>query len=370
MIVFVVGTRPELIKVMPVVAALRARQAEFAIIHTGQHYSYELDAIFFDELGLPAPAVNLEVGSVPVAEQLGMIIIRTANALLDLKPDWVVVQGDTNSVLGGALAAHKLGIPIAHLEAGLRSDDWGMPEEANRVLAGRVAAMHLCPTEVQVERLRREDITRGVYVVGNTVVDAALRNAERARVHSTILDRLGVRDERYALVTMHRPANVDSRERLTAILDALTAVGAKHDLKLVFPAHPRTRATMTRLADGDRFNRDPFITTEPVGYLDFLGLLAGAQVVLTDSGGVQEEACTLGIPCVTMRANTERPETVAVGANLLCDSMDSGDLAAAVDEMLRRPVNWTNPFGDGHAGERVAELLLDVTVRRVPSGAP
>jgi UDP-N-acetylglucosamine 2-epimerase (non-hydrolysing) len=370
MIAFVVGTRPELIKIMPVVEALQAREAEFAIIHTGQHYSYEMDAIFFEELGLPKATVNLEVGSTPAAEQLGTIIIRTAEALADLRPDWVVVQGDTNSVLGGALAAHKLGIPVAHLEAGLRSDDWDMPEEANRILAGRVAAMHLCPTPLQVERLRLEGITRGVYVVGNTIVDAALRNAKRAEVHSTVLDRLGVRGRPYAVVTMHRPSNVDSLDRLRGILDALSAVAERHGLDLVFPAHPRTRATMDRLSDGHRFASRPFITTEPVGYLDFLGLLAGARVILTDSGGVQEEACTLAVPCVTMRANTERPETVSVGANMLCDSTDPDLLAAAVETMLARPTDWTNPFGDGRAGERVADLLLDPTVRRIPSGAP
>jgi UDP-N-acetylglucosamine 2-epimerase (non-hydrolysing) len=245
-----------------------------------------------------------------------------------------------------------------------------MPEEANRILAGRVAAMHLCPTELQVERLRREGITRGVYVVGNTVVDAALRNAKRAKENSTMLDRLGVRDQPYALLTMHRPSNVDSADRLKAILHALTAVAEKHGLSLIFPAHPRTRATMDRLPEGHRFGEKPFITTQPVGYLDFLGLLAGARLTLTDSGGVQEEACTLGVPCVTIRANTERPETVTVGANLLCESMDPDVLAAAVEQMLWRRPDWTNPFGDGRTGERVADLLHDPTARRVPSGAP
>ncbi len=370
MIAFVVGTRPELIKIAPVVEALARRNAPFAIVHTGQHYSYQLDAIFFEELGLPRPAANLEVGSALAAQQLGTVVIRAAEALDRLKPSWVLVQGDTNSVLGGALAAHKLGLPIAHLEAGLRSDDWDMPEEGNRVLAGRIAALHLCPTALQVERLRQEGIIRGVYVVGNTIVDAALANSERARLRSTVIERLGLSDRPYALVTLHRPSNVDAPERLLAVMRALLATARRHDLTLVFPTHPRTRATIARMPEGRGFSEPPFVSTDPVGYLDFLRLLAGARLTLTDSGGVQEEACTLHVPCVTLRPNTERPETVSVGANLLCDSIEPGVLEGTVDTMLMRSRDWTNPFGDGHAGERVAQLLLDPNTRRAPSGAP
>ena len=369
MIAFVVGTRPELIKIAPVVDALTGRRAPLAIVHTGQHYSYEMDAVFFEELGLPAPVANLEVGSAPAGQQLGTIVIRASEALAKRRPDWVLVQGDTNSVLGGALAAHKLGLPIAHLEAGLRSDDWEMPEEANRVLAGRVAALHLCPTEIQRERLAREGIVRGVEVVGNTVVDAALKNAERARHRSTVADRLGLGGRGYALVTLHRPSNVDSDDRLRTVMSELREVAGRHELKLVFPIHPRTRATIAKMSDGQRFFEAPFVTLEPVGYLDFLRLLVDARLVLTDSGGVQEEACTLRVPCVTLRANTERPETVDVGANVLCDLTSPKQLEIAVDTMLARPRTWRNPFGDGKAGERVADLLLDPRVRRVPSGA-
>jgi UDP-N-acetylglucosamine 2-epimerase (non-hydrolysing) len=370
MIAFVVGTRPELIKIAPVVDALVRRKAPLAIVHTGQHYSYQMDAVFFEELGLPPPFANLEVGSAPAALQLGTIIIRAAEALAKVRPDWVLVQGDTNSVLGGALAAYKLGIPIAHLEAGLRSDDWEMPEEANRVLAGRIAALHLCPTETQRERLKLEGIVRGVEVVGNTVVDAALKSAERSRQRSTVVERLGLTGQPYGLVTLHRPSNVDSDDRLRTIMRELLAIADKHSLRLVFPIHPRTRATIARMEGGARFFESPFVTTEPAGYMDFLRLLADAKLVLTDSGGVQEEACTLRVPCVTIRANTERPETVDVGANMLCDLTSPGQLEATVATMLARPRTWKNPFGDGQAGERVAALLLDPGVRRVPSGAP
>jgi UDP-N-acetylglucosamine 2-epimerase (non-hydrolysing) len=370
MITFIVGTRPELIKIAPVVDALARRQAPLAIIHTGQHYSYQLDAIFFEELELPRPVANLEVGSLPAPQQLGTIIMRSAEALAKVQPRWVLVQGDTNSVLGGALAAHKLGLPIAHLEAGLRSDDWDMPEEANRIVAGRLAALHLCPTAVQVGRLAQEGIVRGVHVVGNTIVDAALRNATRARAKSTVLERLGVAGRRYALVTLHRPSNVDSQPRLEAVMRALRDVAQRHDLALVFPVHPRTRGTIARMPGGDGLLEAPFVPSDPVGYLDFLRLLADATITFTDSGGVQEEACTLRVPCVTLRANTERPETVTVGANVLCDSTADGALEAATADMLARPKTWANPFGDGQAGERCADLLLDPNTRRLPSGQP
>jgi UDP-N-acetylglucosamine 2-epimerase (non-hydrolysing) len=362
MITFVVGTRPELIKIAPVVRALQCKGAMLSIVHTGQHYAYELDAIFYEELGLPAPAVNLEVGSGGAAQQLGAIIIRSAEALAKLQPRWVLVQGDTNSMLGGALAAHKLGLPIAHLEAGLRSHDWDMPEEANRVLGGRLAAMHLCPTKVQAEWLRQEGIVRGVYVVGNTVVDAVM-HAERAH-RSNIIERLGLTNNPYALVTLHRPSNVDSEERLFGVMCALGAVAKHYGVMLVFPMHPRTRSVMARMTDVIRFSQHPFIITPPVGYPDFLRLLAGAQLTLTDSGGVQEEACAQQVPCITLRPNTERPETITVGANMLCDSISPGVLEKAVGAMLQRPRNWPNPLGDGRTGERVAELLTDPSVPR------
>jgi UDP-N-acetylglucosamine 2-epimerase (non-hydrolysing) len=195
-------------------------------------------------------------------------------------------------------------------------------------------------------------------------------NADRARERSKVIERLGLVGKRYALVTLHRPSNVDSEERLTAVMRALGAVAKHHGLSLVFPIHPRTQATIRRMADGSRFSESPFITTEPVGYLDFLRLLADAQLTLTDSGGVQEEACTLRVPCVTLRSNTERPETVTVGANLLCDSTVPGVLEGVVETMLSRARTWANPFGDGRAGDRVADLLLDPKTRRTPSGAP
>lgn len=358
-IAFVLGTRPEIIKCAPVIRALLERGAAPAIVHTGQHYARELDAIFFEELELPQPTVHLGVGSMPAAQQLARIVERTAHALETLRPRVVLVQGDTNSVLGGALAAHKMGIPIAHLEAGLRSDDWTMPEEANRVLAGRLAALHFCPTELQAQRLRGEGMTRGIHVVGNTVVDAALQYAELAETRSTVRARLGVEGRRFAAMTLHRPSNVDDPAALAAMLAAVSDVAVRRDLVVVFPVHPRTRATLERARADHLLDARSIVACDPMGYLDFLSLLRHATVALTDSGGVQEEACTLRVPCVTLRPNTERPETVDVGANVLCDSTDSQVLEDHVARMLARPKDWPNPFGDGRTGERVAEVLLD-----------
>jgi UDP-N-acetylglucosamine 2-epimerase (non-hydrolysing) len=368
MIAVVLGTRPELIKTAPVLHELARRGTPHALIHTGQHYTPALDEIFFRELDLPMPVANLHVGSLSAPHQIARILSGVADALAPLAADFVLVQGDTNSVVGGALAAHKMGIGVAHLEAGLRSDDWSMPEEGNRVIAGRIAAVHLCPTQLQAARLAGEGITAGVYVVGNTVVDASLTFAPRARELSRIVSRLELEGRRYALVTMHRPSNVDDPARLEALLRGLAQVARERDLQLVFPAHPRTREKI-RAFGLDPLLAAPFTTCEPLGYMDLLALLQGAQVTLTDSGGIQEEACTLRVPCVTLRANTERPETVGVSANMLCESADPRVLGACVDDMCTGPRDWLNPFGDGKAAARVADILLDPATGRTPSAA-
>jgi UDP-N-acetylglucosamine 2-epimerase (non-hydrolysing) len=357
-IAFFLGTRPEIIKCAPVIHELARRAAPCTIIHSGQHYTPALDEIFFEELALPAPAFNLKAGSAAPATQLARIISRGGKALASLKPRMVVVQGDTNTVLGGALAALKNEIPVAHLEAGMRSDDWTMPEEANRVLTGHIAALHFCPTRVQAERLAREGVTRGVHIVGNSIVDATLTFVGRAAVTSTILDRLELKQRAYAVVTIHRPSNVDDPARLQALLTALAEAAAVRNLKLVFPIHPKTRS---RLRDKPRsvVERHPFMMIEPVGYTDMLQLMQNSKLILTDSGGIQEEACILHIPCLTLRQNTERPETVAVGSNMLCPWSDSAFVGAAMDEMLGREKNWPTPFGDGQTAVRVADLLLE-----------
>lgn len=370
MIAIVLGTRPEIIKTAPVIFELARRGVPFRIIHTGQHYSPRLDRVFFDELGLPEPATNLETGSLPPARQVARMIEGLADALEAVRPRVVLVQGDTNSVLAGALAAHKLAIPIAHLEAGLRSDDWTMPEEGNRVVAGRLAAVHFCPTALQVERLSREGIGQGVYVVGNTVVDACLHFAERARTYSEALTRLGLRRKEYALLTMHRPSNVDDGQRLDALLRGLAQMAEALGTRLVFPIHPRTRAAATGAGLMGRLEAAPFVTIEPVGYLDLLALLDNSRFIATDSGGLQEEACTLRVPCLTLRPNTERPETVTAGASVLCDSTEAARLEAALRSVMATAPNAKNPFGDGHTAQRVVDILLSPNTRWLPSGQP
>ncbi|MBD3251383.1 UDP-N-acetylglucosamine 2-epimerase (non-hydrolyzing), partial [Candidatus Uhrbacteria bacterium] len=332
MIAIVLGTRPEIIKCAPVILEAQRRQVSVKIIHTGQHYSRELDGIFFEELNLPQPAAHVQVGSMPAAEQVGLMTQRVANVLFELKPAVVLVQGDTNSVLAGALAASKSGIPVAHLEAGLRSDDWSMPEETNRVLTDRLSRWLFCPTELQKERLAQEGIVHpGVSVVGNTIVDAALHYSKIAYDKSDIAERLGITDTRYGLLTMHRPGNVDDPKRLKGLLDSIQDAAKHHGLRMIFPAHPRTVKMMER--HGIVLS-DPMHLIEPVGYLDLLRLQGAADIILTDSGGIQEEACILRVPSVTMRPNTERPETLEVGASVLYPDPDKERLVALMTKQI------------------------------------
>ena len=349
------------------VDALARRKAPLAIVHTGQHYSYQMDAVFFEELGLPPPFANLEVGSAPAGLQLGTIIIRAAEALAKVRPDWVLVQGDTNSVLGGALAAHKLGLPIAHLEAGLRSDDWEMPRRPTASWPdGSPRCTSVPPRPARAAQAGRDRARgRGGRKYGGR------RSVEERRALPPALDRRrapGPRRPPYGLVTLHRPSNVDSDDRLRTIMGELLAVAETHSLRLVFPIHPRTRATIARM-DGDALLRSSLRHHRTGGLHGFLASLADAQLVLTDSGGVQEEACTLRVPCVTIRANTERPETVDVGANMLCDLTSPGLLKTDVATMLGRPAQLEEPFRR-RSGRQSGwpTLLLDPGVRRVPWG--
>ncbi|MEW5852659.1 MAG: UDP-N-acetylglucosamine 2-epimerase (non-hydrolyzing) [Myxococcota bacterium] len=367
---FLVGTRPELIKMAPVIHEAARRNVPHVLVHTGQHYSQGLDAVFFRDLELPPPTVNLQVGSLPPGRQLGEILARAADALQALRPTVVMVQGDTMSVLGGALAAHLSGVPVAHLEAGLRSDDWDMPEEANRVLTGNLASLHFCPTTLQAERLRQEGITHGVHVVGNTVVDACLRWGRATTETPVVLSRLGLTARGYALLTLHRPSNVDDPGRLRAWIQVIGAVARAGAFRVVFPVHPRARAVLQHHGLHDGISAPPWLTLEPLGYRDLLQLAACADVILTDSGGLQEEACALRVPCITLRRSTERPETLEVGANVLCPEPEAGALGAAVTRMRARERSWINPLGDGTTAARVLDVLLQPGMVLRPSRAP
>lgn len=351
-IAIVLGTRPEIIKMSPIIRECERRQVPFYLLHTGQHYSYEMDRVFFEDLSLPDVKYNLDVGSGTHAVQTAKILVGVEEVLREDRPDVMLVQGDTNTVVAAALAASKVGVRIGHVEAGLRSQDRTMPEEINRVVADHLADHLFAPTEDARRNLAREGIDRGVGVTGNTVVDALQENRRLAESRSRSMENLGLKPKDYILVTTHRQENVDHPARLTAMMEALEAVGRETGLSIIFPAHPRTQ---NRLKELGIVPRNVSIMP-PFGYLDFLRMEAHARLVLTDSGGVQEEACVLGVPCVTMRENTERPETVAVGANMLAGT-DRERIQVAVWAMMNRTDRWANPFGDGRAAVRTLDLL-------------
>jgi UDP-GlcNAc3NAcA epimerase len=350
----VVGARPQFIKAAPVSHALRARGHEERLLHTGQHYDAGLSQVFFDELDLPAPAVNLEVGSGLPGWQVGTMLVELERALCAWRPDWVLVYGDTNSTLAGALAAAKAGLPLAHVEAGLRSWRRSMPEECNRVLTDRWADLLLCPTPAAVENLAREGIERGVVMVGDTMADAVLSSRQRAVERSTAVADLGLEPGGYLLATVHRDYNTDDPQRLGAILRALDAA----DQPVVLPLHPRTRARLDALASSpwlDPAGPRRVRLVEPVGYLDMLALLDGARLLLTDSGGLQKEAYLLATPCLTLRGETEWVETVDAGWNQLVDA-DPARISAGLRDFAP-PAERPSLYGDGHAAQRIVDAM-------------
>jgi UDP-N-acetylglucosamine 2-epimerase (non-hydrolysing) len=352
-IAIVVGTRPEIIKMAPVVRACVERSVPFLLLHTGQHYSFELDGVFFRELELPAPHHNLEVGSGSQAYQIGAIVSGLEPILTRERPEVLLVEGDTNSVLAAGLAAHKLGIRVGHVEAGLRSYDRTMPEEINRILTDHLADHLFAPTPHARAILLGEGVAEArIHVTGNTVVDEILRQRDRAR-DPGLLERFGVAPGAYALATVHRAENVDRETRLRGIFTGIAAAGRALGMPVLAALHPRTTTRLDALGlalDG-AVRRLP-----PLGYLEFLGLHAEAALMLTDSGGLQEEACCLRVPCVTLRDNTERPESLEVGANVLAGA-DPERIVASARTMAARPRDWPNPFGDGKSGQRIVDIV-------------
>jgi UDP-GlcNAc3NAcA epimerase len=350
-VVTLVGNRPQFVKAAAVSRALRERHEE-VLVHSGQHYDDELSAVFFRELGVPAPDHELGVGSAPDGEQIGRIMHAFEPVAKDAAPDVVLVYGDTNTTLAGALSCARLRVPLAHVEAGMRSFDHSMPEERNRVLTDHLSDLLLCSTEVAVANLEREGVTAGVELVGDVMADVALAMAPLARERSRARDELGVQAGRYLLVTAHRAGNVDDEATLAQLVELLLAL----PLPAVFPVHPRTRA---RLADAGALERlgrrDSLMLTPPLGYLDFLALLQEAAAVVTDSGGVQKEAYLAGVPCVTLRDTTEWTETVELGWNRLV-GLDTQQALAALDG-LERPAARPQLYGGGRAGAHMIEAL-------------
>lgn len=349
----VLGTRPEIIKFSPIIRECERLGLDYFVVHTGQHYSYNMDRVFFEQLELPDAEYNLDVGSGSHAEQTGKMLMGVETVLRQEKPGVVLVEGDTNTVLAGALAAAKLGVKVGHVEAGLRSYDRQMPEELNRVLADHCSDLLFAPTEQSRRILVGEGIAEEkIFVTGNTIVDAVYQNLEIAKRKSDVQRRLGVGAGDYVLVTAHRQENVDNEERFRGILDGLEMVQQELGFKVVYPIHPRARKQLHKF----NIKVKGVMLIEPLDYLDFLQLESNAKLVLTDSGGVQEEACILQVPCVTLRDNTERPETIDVGANVLAGTYPH-EIVGKAKIMLDGSTDWENPFGDGEAANRIVRIL-------------
>jgi UDP-N-acetylglucosamine 2-epimerase (non-hydrolysing) len=363
-IVSVVGARPNFMKIAPIIKALEARpgRARHFLVHSGQHYDDKMSGSFFEALQMPQPDVNLGIGSGSHAQQTGRVMMAIEPVLQDIRPDLVIVVGDVNSTLAGALTAKKLQLRVAHVEAGLRSFDMTMPEEVNRLCTDAVADILFTTDRLASDNLKREGIAEAkIHFVGNVMIDSLLAHREvatAARYH----EKFGLRPERYGVLTLHRPSNVEDRDTLAGLLDAIVAsVG---DLPVIFPIHPRTRDRVEQFGLGDRFvgaaGQPGIFPTDPLGYIEFLSLNSAACLVMTDSGGLQEEATILGVPCVTLRTATERPITVSEGTNRIAGTSPAGvraAIAAALKDPVRsdrKPEKW-----DGRAAQRIADIILE-----------
>ncbi|WP_371187679.1 non-hydrolyzing UDP-N-acetylglucosamine 2-epimerase [Thalassotalea maritima] len=351
----IVGTRPEIIKMAPVIRECQQQNIPFFLIHSNQHYSKDMDEIFFEELQLPTPHYNLGVGSGLHSNQTGNILIKIEPILANERPDIVLVQGDTNTVLAGALAASKLNIKVGHIEAGLRSYDRMMPEETNRILTDHMSDFLFAVGPNQERILTTEGIVKEkLFVVGNTISDSLQQHLDIAQHQSNVLTQWSLKDKQFFLVTAHRASNVDVKAHLQELLSLFSALYDTYQLPVFWPIHPRTVA---KLKEFELQVPDFLILSPPVGYMDFIQLQRSAKLILTDSGGIQEEACLLGVPCITLRENTERPESVEVGANVLVGRDTDKALSAAASWFGKNNVCWENPFGDGQVAKRIVQIL-------------
>jgi UDP-N-acetylglucosamine 2-epimerase len=360
----VIGARPQFVKSAPLIKEMAKsyKRIHLTIVHSGQHYDPDMSAIFFRELKIPKPSMNLRAGSGSHAEQTAVIMKRLESTMLDIRPNLVVVAGDTNTTLAGALVAAKLRIKVAHVEAGMRSGDVTMPEEINRKLTDHCASMLFAPTRTAMRNLREEGLGKQAYLTGDTMVDT-LREAMRiveGRQHG-VLARRGLRQGEYVLVTLHRPSNVDDARRLTEIQLALRELSTR--LEVVFPVHPRTRLNLSRLGLLGPLRRSSVTLIPPQGYIPTLALLKNAGCLLTDSGGMQKESFIMHVPCITLRSTTEWPETLTGKANRLLGDpkmIPEVVLATASDYKLRnRIMHLRNPFGDGRACTRITQLIQE-----------
>lgn len=365
-IAFIYGTRPEIIKFSSLIRLCIDKGIDFFTVHTGQHYSHSMFKLFLNELELPKPDYNLNIKSKAPYKQgdhTGRMMIKLEDILLKEMPTVVFVQGDTNTALTGALTTSKISttksftgfsIKLAHVEAGLRSYDRGMPEEINRVIADHLSDYLFVPTQKSKDIAISEGIERRkVFVTGNTIADAVKHGLKRTKEKRSILEKYGLEEDSYMLLTLHRQENVDEPKRLVKILAGIEKVCKKYKMPIVFPIHPRT----VKMFDIFKIKPHKFIKiVEPCSFLEFLQLEKGAHLILSDSGGVQEEACILGVPCVTLRDSTERPETVDVGANIIA-GINPREIASSAERMMNIKRKWKNPFGNGKAAEKILEVI-------------
>lgn len=357
-IVTVVGARPQFIKAAAVSRVIRNEcraQLDETLVHTGQHYDENMSRVFFDELDIPRPKYNLGISGGHHGAMTGRMLESIENVLLEEKPDWILIYGDTNSTLAGALAAAKLHLPVAHVEAGLRSFNMRMPEEVNRIVADRLSTLLFCPTDTAVRNLGNEGVVRGVENVGDVMYDVALFYREQARRHSRILGSLSLAEGGFALATCHRAENTDDPVRLGEIVKALSDLSGQMDV--VLPLHPRTRKLLADTGLVEKLGKVKVLA--PLPFLDMVALEQAAKLILTDSGGVQKEAFFYGVPCITMRDETEWVETVDLGWNRLVGATSSA-ISAAVAECLNSPLPAlpSSPYGDGHAATRIVKSLI------------
>lgn len=356
-LVTVIGARPQFIKAAALSRVIRDNyqgQINEVLIHTGQHFDHNMSKVFFEELDIPNPKYNLEISGGHHGAMTGRMLEAVESVLIQEKPDWLLVYGDTNSTLAGALAAAKLHIPIAHVEAGLRSFNMRMPEEINRILADRVSKLLFCPTETAVNNLSSEGINNGVHHVGDVMYDVALFYGDRARENSNVLHSLGLSSGEFVLATCHRAENTDDPQKLGSILSALVEISKT--IKVVLPLHPRTHKL---IVDYDLIHLLPnLIVTEPLPFLDMIALEQSSRVILTDSGGVQKEAFFYNVPCITMRDETEWVETVHLGWNTLVGA-STNSILSAVNEVIGSPSTGLNakPYGTGEAASKILALL-------------
>lgn len=351
----ILGTRPEIIKMSPVIRECKKRKLNFSVLHTNQHYSENLDKVFFKDLKLSPAEYNLKIGSGYHGEQTGKMLIEIEKVLQKEKPDVVLVEGDTNTVLAGALAAAKLHIKVGHIEAGLRSYYKEMPEEINRVLTDHCSDFLFSPTKESSKILKEEGISnKKIFITGNTIVDAVFQNLKIAKETSKIVEKLNLNNKEYFLLTAHRAENVDKKSKLEGIIKGIKMISIKFPFPVIYPIHPRAKKMLKTFHLNFPSNVK---LIEPLGYLDFLKLESNAKLILTDSGGVQEESCIMKVACVTLRENTERPETINVGSNILAGT-ESNKIFRLSQKMLRKSRKWKNPFGDANASGKIIKNLL------------